>query len=67
MGFLDFFKNEKDKKIDNIYSYNTKINSLLEKNKYIARSEYKNIIDDYKETYSYFDVLKSSNLLKSYC
>lgn len=67
MGLFNFKKIKRDNKIDDIYCFMGKIDNLLDENKYIARSRYKDIIEKFKEIYNYFIVLKDSNLLKEYC
>ena len=43
------------------------INALLRGVKYIAKSEYKEVIPTYKDTVEYFRVLQNSKMLRSYC
>lgn len=43
------------------------IDSLLEGTHYVARSEYKSMIDEYRNTIEYFTVLKNSGMLSSFC
>ena len=51
MGLFNFKKIKRDNKIDDIYCFMDKINNLLNENKYIARSQYKDIIINFKEIY----------------
>ncbi len=43
------------------------IQILLQGDKYIAKSEYAEVIPTYKDTVEYFRVLQKSKMLKSYC
>lgn len=43
------------------------IDSLLTEKDYVAKSEYIELIPDFKDTVEYFRVLQSSKMLKNYC
>ena len=45
----------------------SKMDFLLNENRYIAKSEYLDFLKNEKETIQFFSVLKSSETLKSYC
>ena len=42
-------------------------NSLLENNRYIAKSDYVEIINEYKEVVEYFNVFNDSGMLENFC
>lgn len=50
-----------------LYILKDLIDSLLEGTHYVARSEYKSMIDEYRNTIEYFTVLKNSGMLSSFC
>ena len=45
----------------------TELDALLQYDNYISRKEYSHLLDGYKKVWDYFDVLKSSDMLTSYC
>jgi hypothetical protein len=45
----------------------TQLDALLQADRYVARSEYSQMLLDAQKTIEYFGVLKSSNMLGSYC
>ena len=47
--------------------FQEKLDSLLEGKNYVARSEYSDLIPEYKETVEFFRVLQNSKMLKCYC
>jgi hypothetical protein len=50
-----------------IYELQNRIEILLKGINYVARSEYAQLIPEYKETVEFFRVLQSSKMLKNYC
>lgn len=66
-----------DKRIDPVVNYTAEYNSLLSleqfiksklsKSHYVAKSEYLETIESYKDTISFFDTLIKSNMLNDYC
>lgn len=67
MGLFFFKKKEVSIQVKDIENFNFKLNEMLNKNTYIARSEYKSLIDDFADTYKYFMVLVDSNTINNYC
>lgn len=55
------------KEVDSLFDLKSFLESLLKCDHYVAKSEYKKKLLDYKTTVEYFSVLKSSNMLESYC
>ena len=47
--------------------FEKRINVLLKKDSYIARSDYKNLIDESEPLYAQFKVLNDSNTLRYFC
>ncbi|MBQ3944124.1 MAG: hypothetical protein II670_00745, partial [Alphaproteobacteria bacterium] len=47
--------------------FEKRINVLLKKDSYIARSDYKSLIDENKHLYEQFKVLNDSNTLRYFC
>ena len=47
--------------------FEKRINVLLKKDSYIARSDYKNLIDESEHLYAQFKVLNDSNTLRYFC
>lgn len=43
------------------------IDELLQRDMYIARSDYTSIVKNYKEVYAYFEALQNSNILPEFC
>lgn len=43
------------------------VSALLRGIKYVARSEYQEMLPSYKDSVEYFRVLQNSKMLKSYC
>ncbi len=79
MGIFDFFKKNKaikllndsvtvDKNILNLYSdilsFNQQIDKLLKDDCFIARSDYKNLIDKYKDSYESFLLIYKNNVIR---
>ena len=68
MGMLDLFFKKNDSlevtRIKELYDY---IYCLLDRNEYIARSEYSDDIKSYEDIVQYYCVLKESDSLKRYC
>ena len=46
--------------------FNSTLNELLLNDKFISRSDYKNLIEEYKNLSKFFKILESSNLLDDY-
>lgn len=67
MGLFFFKKKEVSIQVKDIENFNFKLNEMLNKNTYIARSEYKSLIDDFADTYKYFMVLVDSKTINNYC
>ena len=55
---------EEIKQIDN---FNSELNKLLKDDKYIARSNYEFLKENYKKTYDHFAVLIDTGMIKQYC
>lgn len=49
-----------------VLAFNTSFKGLLSEDKFIARSDYKHLIEKYKRLFDFFKVLESSNLLNDY-
>ena len=68
MGMLDLFFKKNDSlevtRIKELYDY---IYCLLDRNEYIARSEYSDDLKSYEDIVQYYCVLKESDSLKRYC
>ena len=60
-------KSEPSSECIRIYELQDELNALLKGAKYVARSEYAEIIPAYKELVEFFRVLQNSKMLKSYC
>lgn len=60
-------KSEQSPECIRIYELQDELNTLLKGTKYVARSEYAEIIPAYKELVEFFRVLQNSKMLKSYC
>lgn len=56
-----------DEKCNTMFELDKLIDELLESTHYVARSEFKSIIAEYKNTIDFFDVLKSSGMLIDFC
>ena len=68
MGLFDLFnKKEISKESLQLLELRKFLDELLLTENYIARSDYNNVLDDYKDTIEYFNVLNNSNMLKKYC
>lgn len=52
---------------EKLFEYNEKINELLNKKKYIAQSDYQELIQAYSEMSSFFNVLIESGMLENFC
>ena len=50
-----------------ILEFRAKLSELLSQDRYLARSDYRALIDEYKEAYTFFDSLKVSEMLFAYC
>ena len=68
MGLFDLF-NKKEISNEGLQLLELRkfLDELLLSENYIARSDYNNILDEYKEVIEYFNVLNNSNMLKKYC
>ena len=55
------------KEVVSLFNLKSFLESLLKCDHFVAKSEYKKKLLDYKNTVEYFSVLKSSNMLESYC
>lgn len=60
-------KSESSSECIKIYELQDKLNALIKGTKYVARSEYAEIIPVYKEIVDFFRVLQNSKMLKNYC
>ena len=75
MGFLQrlFGKNKpktnikKDENVSKLLELKTLIDSLLESQKYVAKSDYVEKIKGYESVINFFDVLEKSGMLNDYC
>lgn len=81
MSFFNFSKKERNKSssknsqssesknsnLQKVSELSDFIDSLLSKNSYIAKSDYLNILEIYKETVLYFKNLKNDSLLENFC
>ncbi|MCD8372542.1 MAG: UvrD-helicase domain-containing protein, partial [Clostridia bacterium] len=71
MGFFDKLFNKKAVAIPKEYkaalSFNDEMVNLLSLDKYIARSDYKFLIEQYKEDYTFFENMKRANAISYYC
>ena len=52
---------------EKLFEYNEKINELLNKKKYIAQSDYQELIQAYSEMSNFFNVLIESGMLENFC
>ena len=50
-----------------LLAFKKQMDTLLSDDHYVARSEYSQMLIEAKATIDYFDVLKSSGMLKSFC
>ncbi len=72
MGLFDIFKRQgKNKKLPEEYksasNFNEEFEALLSADKYIARSDYKHLIEQYGSTYTFFESMQRGNILSVYC
>lgn len=72
MGLFDIFKRRgKNKNSPEEYksalNFNEEFETLLSADKYIARSDYKHLIEQYNTTYTFFESMQRSKLLSVYC
>lgn len=52
---------------DRLLEYNRKIEELLNRKQYIAKSDYKKLAEDYAKTIDFFNVLSGSGTLANFC
>lgn len=72
MGLFDIFKRRgKNKNSPEEYksalNFNEEFETLLSADKFIARSDYKHLIEQYNTTYTFFESMQRSKLLSVYC
>lgn len=72
MGIFDIFKRQdKNKNFPEEYksalNFNEKFEALLSADKYIARSDYKHLIEQYSSTYTFFESMQRGKILSVYC
>ena len=60
-------KISKDENVIKLFELKKFINSLLECEKYIAKSNYQEKINEYASVINFFDVLKNSGMLQDFC
>lgn len=58
---------EKNKYVLQLFELIEYMDSLLQADKYIAKSEYRNRIEKYQEVIDFFTVLKNSDMLIPFC
>ena len=49
-----------------ILKFNSILNSLLDEDRFIARSDYKQLVDEYASLPAFIETLKKSKMLKTY-
>jgi DNA helicase-4 len=57
----------RNEKANRLLEYGRFLCTLNSEDRYIAKSDYLNQISDYKDDVEFFDVLKQSGMLKSFC
>lgn len=57
----------KDDNVLKLFELKRMIDSLLSRNKYIAKSEYQKQVEEYSSVINFFDVLKKSGMLANFC
>lgn len=72
MGLFDIFKRQgKNKNFPEEYksalNFNKKFEALLSADKYIARSDYRHLIEQYNPTYTFFESMQRGKILSVYC
>jgi len=53
--------------VKKLYDFEHFFNGLLNENRYIARSDYKNILSGFKELHKYFLAIRNGGILPEYC
>lgn len=60
-------KESNNEKIIKLRDYSRELKTLLDREQYVAKSDYADFINNYSELFAFFGVLKQSDLLEDYC
>ena len=74
MALLDILRRSKVQRAESCYpdeycrvlSFNSRLDELLQQDRFIARSDYKDIVTEYEDLFRFFSTLSASSMLEDY-